>query len=71
VINSIAVSKEDGEKILEILKSIEEVRMVYFDAGDTAKSQLLKPSWMIKIKGDTYYFDSYTGEIIDNNGTLN
>lgn len=62
--NQIVEEIEDGEKILEILKSIEEVRMVYFDAGDTAKGQLLKPSWMIKIKGDIYYFDSYTGEII-------
>jgi len=54
----------DEEKILEILKNIEEVRMVYFDTVDEAKGQLLKPSWMIKIKGDIYYFDSYSGDII-------
>lgn len=56
---------DDEEKISEILKGIEEVRMVYFDTVDEAKGQLLKPSWMIKIKGDIYYFDSYTGELID------
>ena len=59
-----------SEKIFEILKNIEEVRMVYFDTVEESKGQLLKPSWRIKIKGDTYYFDSYTGELI-NSVTLN
>lgn len=62
--------KGDDDKILEILKNIEEVRMVYFDTVEEGKGQLLKPSWMIKIKGDIFYFDSYTGEII-NSFTLN
>jgi len=68
--NQLAEEMDDEQKIFEILNSIEEVRMVYFDTVETDKDQLLKPSWMIKIKGDIYYFDSYTGELI-NSVTLN
>ena len=56
---------DDEDKILELLKGIEEVRMVYFDTVEEGKGQLLKPSWRIKIKGDIYYFDSYTGDLIN------
>lgn len=52
-------------KSLQILKDIEEVEMVYFDTAQDGKRQLLKPSWMIKIKKDIYYFDGYTGELIN------
>ncbi len=38
--------------------------MVYFDTIENDKEQILKPSWKIKINGDIYYFDSYTGDII-------
>lgn len=56
---------EDEEKILQILSDIEEVRLVYFDAVEKQRVQLLKPSWMVKIKNSIYYFDGYTGEFID------
>lgn len=55
---------DDSSKISEILKNIEEVRMVYFDTMEEYRGQVLKPSWRVKIKGDVYYFDSYTGELI-------
>lgn len=61
---------DDEEKILEILRNLEEVKMVYFDTVEEGKGQLLRPSWRIKIKGDLYYFDSYTGDLI-NSVTLN
>lgn len=61
---------DDEEKILQILKNIEEVRLVYFDTVEKQRVQLLRPSWMIKIKNDIYYFDGYTGELI-NSVTLN
>ncbi len=54
----------DEEKILQILKDIEEVRLVYFDAVEKRGIQSLKPGWMIKFKNSTFYFDSYTGKLI-------
>ena len=45
---------DDSSKISEILKNIEEVRMVYFDTMEEYKGQILKPSWRVKIKGDVY-----------------
>ncbi|HZX21711.1 MAG TPA: hypothetical protein VFF25_04915, partial [Clostridia bacterium] len=55
----------DEEKILQILKDIKEVRLVYFDTVERQRIQLLKPCWMVKIKNNIYYFDGYTGELID------
>lgn len=56
--------KHDEEKILQILKDIEEVRLVYFDTVERQRIQLLRPGWRMKIKGYIYYFDGYTGELI-------
>ncbi len=56
---------DEGEKILQILKDIEEVRLVYFDTVERQRVQLLKPGWMVKVKDGIYYFDSYTGELIN------
>ncbi|ABW20312.1 hypothetical protein Clos_2781 [Alkaliphilus oremlandii OhILAs] len=62
---------DDSSKISEILKNIEEVRMVYFDTMEEYKGQILKPSWRVKIKGDVYYFDSYTGDLIGRGSSNN
>ncbi len=61
---------DEEEKTLQMLKDIEEVRLVYFDTVEKQRIQLLKPSWMIKIRNNIYYFDGYTGRLI-NSGTLN
>lgn len=53
------------EKILHILKDIKDVQLVYLDSAEEGKRQLLKPSWMITVKNDVYYFDGYTGELIN------
>lgn len=63
--NELSQEVDDEDEALEILKSVEEVRMVYFDTVEEGKGQLLRPSWKIKIKGDIYYFDSYTGDLIN------
>lgn len=63
-------SLDEEEKTLEILKNIEEVRMVYFDNIEENKNQNLSPSWKIKIGEDVYYFNSRSGDII-NSFTLN
>lgn len=63
--NELSQEVDDEDEILEILNSVEEVRMVYFDTVEEGKGQLLRPSWKIKIKGDIYYFDSYTGDLIN------
>lgn len=55
----------DEEKILQILKDIEEVGLVYFDTLERQRIQLLRPCWMVKIKNNIYYFDGYTGELVD------
>ncbi|HZK57260.1 MAG TPA: two-component system activity regulator YycH [Clostridia bacterium] len=56
--------KHDEEKISQILKDIEEVRLVYFDTMERQRIQLLRPGWRMKIKNYIYYFDGYTGELI-------
>lgn len=66
--NTEEVGKEQG--VLHILKDIEDIQLVYFDTVEVDKRQLLKPSWKIKIKDGIYYFDGYTGELI-NSVTLN
>lgn len=55
----------EEEKIVQVLGDIEKVELVYFDTVERQRIQLLKPSWMVKIKNRIYYFDSYTGELIN------
>ena len=49
----------------EVMKSISEVHLVYFDSINEAKQQLLEPSWRIKVKNHVYYFDIYKGRLLD------
>lgn len=45
----------DEEKILQILKDIEEVGLVYFDTLERQRIQLLRPCWMVKIKNNNKF----------------
>jgi len=49
----------------EVIKSISEVQLVYFDSINEAKQQLLEPSWRIRVKNHVYYFDIYKGRLLD------
>lgn len=63
-------SLTEEERIVEVLKNIEEVKIVYFDNIEENRNQILTPSWRIKISNDIYYFDSRSGDII-NSFTVN
>ena len=63
--NEFGIKADEGEKILQVLKNIKEVKLVYFDTVERQRVQLLKPSWMIKVENCAYYFDGYTGKIIN------
>lgn len=56
---------DEEERILQILRNIEEVKLVYFDTVERQRVQLLKPCWMVKVGDSIYYFDSFTGGFVD------
>lgn len=56
--------KEKQALLEEILSTIEEVKMGYYDMP-LQKSNTLIPIWIIKTNQMTYYFDAYSGEIIN------
>ena len=66
--NYLATEEEqlDKEQInLDIIKSISEVQLVYFDSINESKQQLLEASWRIRVKDHVYYFDIYKGRLLD------
>ncbi len=56
----------DGENMhADLIKSISEVQLVYFDTISQDKQQLLEASWRIRVKNNVYYFDIYNGRLLD------
>lgn len=58
--------KIDQEKVLShIERKINKVEMMYYDTTEDGTRQLFLPIWKIQIDKRIYYFDSYSGELLD------
>ena len=45
----------------ELLRSIEDIVLIYLDREEINRRQLLIPVWKIRIDGEIYYFDAHEG----------
>ncbi len=45
----------------ELLRQIEDIRLIYWDREETNRRQMLIPAWRIQIDGEVYYFDAHEG----------
>lgn len=63
MLNQSGEELEAAEEITgdELLRSIEDIALIYLDREEINRRQLMIPVWKIRIDGEIYYFDAHEG----------